>query len=180
MVIFRGKRGAIELSMNTIIIVVIGITILVLGLRWIYGIFGGLEEQQQQLERLTNEKIIELFGESDDAINLPTSFIKVSQGKKHNLRVIMRNIWGETHNFKYIMEADSIPKSIQSSVVMQNINWYKKDIKLNSGAGFQDYISIDTKNFPLGVYRFRAKITCLDCSPQEEESLPIILEVTAK
>lgn len=34
-----GKKGAIELSMNTIVVVVIGITLLVLGLVFVRGIF---------------------------------------------------------------------------------------------------------------------------------------------
>ena len=182
MVRFEGKRGAIELSMNTIIIVVIGITILTLGLRWIYGIFGGLEDQQQQLERLSEEQIIKLFGGSQDAINLPTSIIKIPQGKKDNLQIIMRNILSNSHKFRYVLEPDpgSLPSNIQPNVLMSKLAWHKGDIDLKSGEGFSDYITIDTNKLPLGVYRFRIVLTCLDCTPLDTDSTPIIIEVTAK
>jgi hypothetical protein len=180
MVIFQGKRGAIELSMNTIIIVVIGITILTLGLRWIYGIFGGLEEQQQQLERLSEEQIVALFGGSQDAINLPTSIVKVPQGKRYNLQVIIRNILGNTQKFRYGLNVDSIPSNIQENIVMGKISWHKSEMNLPSGEGFQDYVSFDTSKLPLGIYRFRLVLDCLDCTPADSRSAPVILEVTAK
>lgn len=42
------KKGAIELSMTTIIVIVIGVTLLILGLTWVRGLFekvGGLTDQ---------------------------------------------------------------------------------------------------------------------------------------
>ena len=180
MVIFQGKRGAIELSMNTIIIVVIGITLLTLGLRWIYGIFGGLEEQQQQLERLSEEQIIALFEGSQDAINLPTSTIKIPQGKRHNLQVTIRNILGNTQKFKYGLVIASIPSNVQDTIVMSKIRWYESEMNLPSGEGFRDYISFDTSKLPLGIYRFRLTLDCLDCTPPDSRSDSVILEVTAK
>ena len=180
MVVFQGKRGAIELSMNTIIIVVIGITILTLGLRWIYGIFGGLEEQQQSLERLSEEQINDLIGGSSEQINLPASNIKVAHGKKHNLRLVIQNVLSNTHTFKYSLEVDSVPGGTPEQQVMSKLNWYKKDITLKSAEGFKDFISFDTSKLPLGTYRFRIVLNCIDCSGQEDSSAPLIVEVMPK
>lgn len=169
-----GKKGAIELSMNTIIIVVIGITILTLGLRWIYNIFGGLQEQSDKIKTLSEEQITALFGASDKAINIPASIISVQQGKEYNLKVMMRNVLQAPHTFKYalVLEEGTAPAN--------SVRWYKKDIKLNSGQGFEDIVTFSTKGYALGTYRFRVNLVCNDCTPAEQESAPIILEVKAK
>ena len=168
------KKGAIELSMNTIIIVVIGITILTLGLRWIYNIFGGLQEQSDKIKTLSEEQITALFGASDKAVNIPSSIISVQQGKEYNLRVMMRNILPAPHAFKYTVALE------EGTAPVNSVRWYKKDIKLNSGEGFEDIITFNTKGYALGTYRFRVNLMCNDCTPAEQESAPIILEVKAK
>ena len=178
----RSKRGAIELSMTTIIIGVIGVTILTLGLRWIYDIFGGLEEQQQELERLTKDQITEILGGSDEAINIPTSVIEgIKKGESYNLRMTARNKYSETHAFKYDIAVESAPAGISPDAVGKNILWSEQQITITSGDGFRDFIIIDTKDFPLGTYKMRIALYCMDCSPpQQPETAPIIFTVTLK
>ena len=167
------KKGAIELSMNTIIIVVIGITILTLGLRWIYSVFGGLTEQSDQIKQISEDQIKQIFKDSSDPINIPTSIASIAQGKNYNMRALMRNIYPATHKFKYTIEAES-------TIPPGSVAWSKGETSLNSGQGFEDIITFNTRNYALGTYRFRVKLTCLDCTPPEEDSAPIVLEVTAK
>ncbi len=167
------KRGAIELSMNTIIIVVIGITILTLGLRWIYSVFGGLTEQSDQIKTISEDQIREIFRDSGEPINIPTSIASVAQGKNYNMRVLMRNIYPAAHKFRYVVDAES-------TIPPGSVTWSKGDIPLSSGQGFEDIITFDARKYALGTYRFRVKLTCLDCTPPEEDSAPIVLEVTTK
>ncbi|MBI2110047.1 hypothetical protein HYT58_02665, partial [Candidatus Woesearchaeota archaeon] len=94
------KRGAIELSMNTIIIVVIGIVLLTLGLRWVYSIFGGLEEQRRSIMESTSSEIEKLFGESQEALKLQSTSITVTQGKSSDVVLIIRNMLPESHRFR--------------------------------------------------------------------------------
>lgn len=181
MVRSSGKRGAIELSMNTIIIVVIGITILTLGLRWIYGIFENLEGQQDQLQDLTADKLADIFGESGDAISIPSKIVSTKQGEKEKLAITWRNIYEVTHKFKFTMQIDSAPSSVQQNAVLAKLKWYKGEKIVKSGDGFQDIISFDTKGLPLGEYRFVTTLQCIDCTPPEEAgSLPLNIEIMAK
>lgn len=73
------KKGAMELSMNTIVIVVIGITLLVLGLVFVRGIFtklGGLgTEAFQQAEQELKQ-----IQAGDTKLNFPAS-IDLKKGK---------------------------------------------------------------------------------------------------
>jgi hypothetical protein len=96
------------------------------------------------------------------------------------LQVIIRNILGNTQKFRYGLNVDSIPSNIQENIVMGKISWHKSEMNLPSGEGFQDYVSFDTSKLPLGIYRFRLVLDCLDCTPADSRSAPVILEVTAK
>ncbi len=177
----NSKKGAIELSMTTIIIVVIGVTILTLGLRWIYNIFGGLEEQQQELERLTKDQITEILGGSDDAINVPTSVIDgIKKGESYNLRLAARNKYPEAHRFKYDITIENAPENFSLETVLSNVLWTTSELQLDSGEGFKDFVIIKTSNLPLGTYKMRITLSCLDCTPMQSDSVPVIFEIVLK
>jgi len=178
----KSKKGAVELSMTTIIIVVIGITILTLGLRWIYSIFGGLEKQQAELERLTQDQIIQIIGGSNEAINIATSVVdNIKRGDIYNLRVIMNNKYPETHTFKYDVHVENTPGNFDRQQVLSHLTWHRDAISnLASGEGFQDFISINTQDLPIGQYNLRIVLQCVDCTPPREESQPIIFGVVLK
>ncbi len=177
--VFTRKRGAVELSMTTVIVVVLGITLLTLGLRWIYNIFGGLSEEQTKLKELTDQQIVELFGNTASAINIPQPLASVEQGKKLNLRVNIRNIQEETHSFRYDVVVDSVPAGAQS-LLKNRVQWFTSPVELTSGKGASDFITFDSRGLSLGTYRFRVELQCTDCGTPEKESTPLIVEVTAK
>ena len=85
------KRGAIELSITTIVVVVIGITLLVLGLIFVSGIFSDITEQQKKLGEYTDEQIRDIFEQSDQYLNLPTTDFSVKMGETFNLDLVAKN-----------------------------------------------------------------------------------------
>ncbi len=87
----EGKRGAVELSITTIVVVVIGVTLLVLGLTFIYNIFGDIGQQQKKLGEFTDEQIRDIFEQSDQFLNLPTTDFTVEMGKTYNLDIVVKN-----------------------------------------------------------------------------------------
>ena len=179
----QNKRGAIELSMTTIVVVVIGITILTLGLRWVYNIFSGFGEQQQQLERLTQDEIRNIFRRTDEAISSLQSSFSVEQGKSYNLEIYIRNIKSEPHKFRYYFETsqDSIPSTITPATVLGKIKWYREEISLQSGEGRKDIAVFDTRALPLDTYIFQIVLECIDCGPTETPQVsPIVMQVSPK
>ena len=86
----KNKRGAIELSVTTIIIVVIGITLLILGLTWVRGIFSNLEG----LSDTTFKKAQSLIGELENVNSLltiiPTS-TSINQEGDDAVKVVIAN-----------------------------------------------------------------------------------------
>jgi len=88
----KEKRGAVELSITTIVVVVIGITLLVLGLTFVYNIFTDIGAKQRSIAQFTDQKIREIFEESDQALNLPTDTFDIELGKVFNLDLVIKNI----------------------------------------------------------------------------------------
>ncbi len=63
-----GKRGAIELSMTTIIVIIIGITLLSLGLIWVRGTFKNVTDLSEQSFEQAEGAISDIFKEVSKTI----------------------------------------------------------------------------------------------------------------
>ena len=88
----RQKKGALELSVNTIIIIVIGVTLLSLGLVLVKNIFeeaGGLAEDAFTNARAALEKI---SGSADEFLTLVPSRTSVDKGKDTGVFVLLTNL----------------------------------------------------------------------------------------
>ena len=85
------KRGALELSMNTIVIIVIGVTLLTLGLRWIYSLFGGLQERTGEIDEQLKKQISNLFEGGDESLIVRPNSVTIQQGKNKDLAFAIRN-----------------------------------------------------------------------------------------
>tara|TARA_Y100000310_G_scaffold343934_1_gene454030 strand:- start:624 stop:1163 length:540 start_codon:yes stop_codon:yes gene_type:complete len=160
----KQKRGAIELSINTIIVVVIGITLLSLGLKFVQNIFGDIEEEREGIMELTETQIRELFGETDNAIYIPQQSYQVSQGKTlEDLEVFIRNTVkpGGTFSFVYTIKTLSAPPGMQLEMVTNKIDWVKGEIELQSGSTYKDIVLFNTQNLVLGKYKFEATVSCV-------------------
>jgi hypothetical protein len=179
------KRGAIELSMTTVIVVIIGITLLTLGLRWIYGIFGDIERQRTQMTDAMDKQIRDMFGESDKGLNLLTTSITIQQGKSYDLGIAIKNTGSnDNQHFKYDIITDQIPSNAVASSVLTwfmytkatSINQYP--FTLNSGQIKTDLISINVpkKGAPLGNYRMIVKLECKEDSSLNYDQ-PLIIRI---
>ncbi|MEK6904068.1 MAG: hypothetical protein AABW87_00570 [Nanoarchaeota archaeon] len=173
------KRGALDLSMNTIVVIVIGITILTLGLRWVFGVFGDIEESRRGVSEGMRQQIRETFGETDEAINMIPKTVTLEQGEKFDVGLGIRNTLKEQHPFVYDIIIQDIPENADKNVVK---NWFVSGagtpINLDSGELQADIISIDVpkQNAPLGVYRISVTLKCTDgCGI--DEYVPFVLRV---
>ncbi|MBL7100359.1 MAG: hypothetical protein ISS23_00215 [Nanoarchaeota archaeon] len=108
------KKGAMELSMNTIVIVVIGITLLVLGLVFVRGIFtkltglGGsaFQKAEQELKQIQA---------GDTKINFPAT-IEIKKGKSSNPTLRICNTDGTLTSPSVDLEAFEFPAGAGLSV----------------------------------------------------------------
>ena len=87
------KRGAVELSITTIVVVVIGITLLTLGLIWVNNIFdrlrgttsGAFEKVDTEIEQI-------LGGATGDVISLSPAQLSLEKGKTARVKLVLSNI----------------------------------------------------------------------------------------
>lgn len=86
------KRGAIGLSMETIVIVVIGVTLLVLGLVFVGGMFKKLNKIADMSLDQANLKLKELYEGSDTPIStLPGEYLEINTEEYNTLFVWVSN-----------------------------------------------------------------------------------------
>ena len=103
------KRGAIELSITTIVVVVIGVTLLVLGLTFVSNIFRDIGQQQKKLGEFTDEQIRDIFARSDQFLNLPTTDLDVDLGKAENLDIVIKNNAENVDDCVFDLELETTP-----------------------------------------------------------------------
>ncbi len=88
---FGSKKGALELSVNTIVVIVIGVTLLTLGLVFVRGIFSQLED----ISDATFNRADDLLGgieEVNDPVTVLPSQIEIEQGKDDVVKLVLANL----------------------------------------------------------------------------------------
>ena len=86
----KSKSGAIELSMTTIIVVVLGITLLILGLAFIRGIFGNLGDISDETFDNAQDLLVGLES-FDDFLTLRPERIELKQGEDKPVKLTILN-----------------------------------------------------------------------------------------
>jgi hypothetical protein len=165
----KNKRGAVELSITTIVVVVIGITILTLGLQWITKTMGGIAGQTEELQRITESQILEIFEQTDKSISTVAKTYTVKKGDTlKNLEIYIRNGLGTTYDFTYTLIPLSHPPAVQPSEILASMSWVTMPTTIGSGEAYSDTVLLNTKNLPLGDYKFQAELTCTpNCNPPD-------------
>jgi len=102
--ILNNRRGAIELSMTTVVVIVLSMTMLILGLTLIRTIFTGAQYNVQSINDKVRGEINSLFLENADqkiAIYLPEQKAAIKQGEAYGVAFAIKNIETTTQKFDY-------------------------------------------------------------------------------
>jgi len=102
------KKGAIELSMTTIIIIVIGVTILSLGLVWINSLMGQIGDLTDKAISGGQKQVEDLMGQSDETLNLYSNSIDLKRGDYTQVGVVVYNKEGTAQDFTLKAEMGSL------------------------------------------------------------------------
>jgi len=95
------KKGAIELSMTTIIVIVLGVTLLTLGMVWISSLFGSIQSLTDT-QFAAAQKLIENQMGNNEKFFVAGSSFDVASGKSITINVGVQNFGtsGTTNKFK--------------------------------------------------------------------------------
>lgn len=104
-----GKKGAIELSIGTIVVVVLAMSMLILGLVLIKGIFGASNNAVSQIDNQLKSQMAKMFGEERKLVLYPdTGTVNVRQGKVEGFAIGINNLGGVAKDAKFSYDV-SIP-----------------------------------------------------------------------
>lgn len=89
----RQKKAAVELSISTIVIIVLAMSMLILGIILVKNIFSGATEiADMSIDQVKNQ-VAQLFGENKRLVTYPdTRLVKISQGEVDGFGIGMKNL----------------------------------------------------------------------------------------
>ena len=123
--ISRNKKGALELSIGTIVIIVIAMSMLILGLILVRNIFFGATQATELINQNVKAEINKLFNDegTKTVVYLPGNQAELKKGKSYNVRFAIRNtLHGQAGGgqFTYTVEADEVESGCQLSLQQAN------------------------------------------------------------
>ncbi|MFZ5955835.1 MAG: hypothetical protein ACOYT4_05400 [Nanoarchaeota archaeon] len=93
MVMEINKKGAIELSIGTLVVIVLAMSMLILGLILVKNIFSGAKYNVDQVNDKVKDEINKLFSEDKKTIvYLPNSIAKIQQGESWGVAFCVKNL----------------------------------------------------------------------------------------
>lgn len=91
----KSKKGALELSVNTIVVIVIGVTLLILGLVFVRNIFTKIDTLSSDAFGKAEGELGKLSG-VDQTLTISPERIEVEKGGAKQVKVIIANLGGTT------------------------------------------------------------------------------------
>jgi len=116
--IHPNKKGAIELSIGTIVIIVLAMSMLILGLVLVKSIFTGAKYNVDQINDNVKAEINKLFNEkgTKSVIYLPDNQADIKKGESYGVAFSIQNdLRGDSNpkDFRWSVKASSIEKGCQ-------------------------------------------------------------------
>src|SRR3989344_4030844 len=108
----KGKKGALELSINTIIIIVIGVTLLTLGLVFVRNIFTQTSDLSAKAFEDANRELDALGGNVNEFLTVSPEIVRIKAGDVSGFSVLIKNI--EENSFSGVV-ARVITSEVASS-----------------------------------------------------------------
>jgi len=159
------KRGSIELSINTLVVVMISLVILGLGITLLYQFIGGATEIQGHLDQRTVEELERLLTDQGKRVALPLHTANVPPGESHTFGIGILNIGEEKQEYfiiiqgvNYIAENGEI-KSVPPKVIDEWILYNSEALNVEPADNRKEPILVAVpENAPRGQYIFKAKV----------------------
>lgn len=172
------KKGAVELSMTTIIIIVIGITILSLGLVWIRSVFSDVGQLTKGAFEQAEGQIQDIFSGTNQPIALSPSETAVSQNGKETANLIINNLGSSTVSVSVQAKSIALGGSEAKTLICafaDTLTSTSATYSLSSGKGVKLQVITQDQGSPLGTYSCVLTISGLSEGP-EVTSLIVTIE----
>ncbi len=160
--ILHSKRGAIELSMTTVVIIVLSMTMLILGLTLVRTVFTSAKNAVDLTDAQVRDQIKKLFVQEDQrsAIYLTEQKASIKQGEAYSIAFGIRNV-GNDAPFTYTTKLVS-----KNCVRDDPMKWFalppstSEPITIAGGGVFSNRLALkpsDTAELCLAQFRIEVK-----------------------
>ncbi len=172
----QDKRGAIELSMTTIIVIVLGVTLLILGLAFLQGTFkkiGALTDKTFE----EGEAALQNLGTITEPLTLTSSRVALEQGESKGIGVVVLN--DQTSAQSYSLLVSKGEKTAQNP----NLDCYFADTEtgtsdmgtLQSGATADTILAVVDAGSNLGTYA--CSVALIDSSGAQISKESVLIQI---
>jgi hypothetical protein len=168
------KKGAFDLSMSFIIVIVFAVVLLTLALTWIQGIFTDVQDMSDDMFKNSRGKIREMFTEGQDNFYIwPETYeLQLSKSTKIAIAAGIKNDADDGENHKYVINAyaTQVPKDANKNDVNAWLEFPEtaKTVTINSDDSRMIAITIPS-NAKKGNYFFEVA-ACFDMGGKEPKS----------
>src|SRR3989338_4705715 len=175
----KQKKGAIELSITTIIVIVLGITLLILGLGFIRGIFGNVED----ISKSTFEKaktMIDTLETVDSTITLSPSQITIEQSKDDVSKIILANLGEEPISLSVRIIPAQTDNKIDCFLYNEAGQMTRQAGPYLISSGTQERLSLIVKDKNGGITTSACKVLVEGLPPGQDNEDTLIIRVIKK
>ena len=159
-------KGAIELSVNTLVVVIISLVILAGGITLLYKFIAGAEEIKADLDARTTEKLERLLVQQGKKVALPLHVADVERGKTHVFGLGILNALEAQQGFfieiqlrKYVNELGQ-EVSVAPAAIEQWVLYNTGEILIEVNDNHKESILVSVpRDAAKGQYIFTALVT---------------------
>jgi len=155
-----GKRGAMEMSIGTIVVIVLAMSMLILGMVLIKNIFSGSSENILQMNDKVKDQINKLFVEDQrTVVYLPNQIAKIKQNEEWGIAFAIKNLekgTAEAGRFSYDI-------TVSDPNARQKCGIDEKSIESWIQTGKSDDLTITPGQSYFGIVRFLVPETAPLC-----------------
>ena len=162
------KKGAIELSMSTLVIVIISLVVLGLGVKLLYSFVSSGEQLKGQLDEQTEAELQRLLVDQGKQVALPLHQATLAGGESHVFGIGILNIGGGGDSFKLqvdlsqMIDPQQVPITTSNSQRQYILSWLiynNEDMVIKESEHRSEPILVNIPNDAAkGIYIFDAKI----------------------
>jgi hypothetical protein len=175
----KSKKGAIELSMTTIIVIVIGITLLTLGITWVKNSMGDVMDLTEEAFAMSDQELENMFSDSTDLLKIVPGTVEMNTKDSTTVGVIFYNLESIPLTFTATVTPISMGTDLECKFV-DTLSATSDTFELNSGSSAIMKLRVaTTPTTILGPGGCKVAITSLtteDTSYQRSKTLAVEIE----
>ncbi|MBM3304141.1 MAG: hypothetical protein FJY76_03515 [Candidatus Aenigmarchaeota archaeon] len=111
----RSRKGAFDLSVSFIIVIVIAVVLLTLGITWLRGIIGGITGLTDDLTQQASSKLQDTFQQTTQNFGIYPSRWEMTPGKNLKMSAGIKNNAADGNTHQYVVNV--IPTAVSSDIL---------------------------------------------------------------